>query len=82
MMVNPFSGIVPQRTPQEKQAAKRKSLDDADVKACKAKFGTLGKKDQLLFRLLEATGMRLRHTPSAHDGKLRKVLPRLASRAT
>jgi integrase len=59
MMVNPFSGIVPQRTPQEKQAAKRKSLDDADVKACKAKFGTLGKKDQLLFRLLEATGMRL-----------------------
>jgi integrase len=59
MMVNPFSGIVPQRTPQEKQAAKRKSLDDADLKACKAKLGTLSKDDQLLFRLLEATGMRL-----------------------
>ncbi len=58
-LFNPFSGIVPQRTVQEKQAAKRKSLDDADVKACKAKLGTLSKSDQLLFRLLEATGMRL-----------------------
>jgi integrase len=58
-MLNPFSGIVPQRTPQEKQDAKRKSLDNADLKACKAKLGTLSDKDQLLFRLLEATGMRL-----------------------
>jgi integrase len=58
-LFNPFSGIVPQRTVQEKQAAKRKSLSDADVKACKAKLGTLSDKDQLLFRLLEATGMRL-----------------------
>lgn len=58
-MVNPFSGIVPQRTPQEKQDAKRRPLDDADLKACKAKLGTLSKSDQLLFRLLEATGMRL-----------------------
>jgi integrase len=58
-MLNPFSGIVPQRTPQEKQAAKRKSLDDADLKACKRKLRTLSKSDQLLFRLLEATGMRL-----------------------
>jgi integrase len=58
-MLNPFSGIVPQRTPQEKQAAKRKPLDDADLKACKGKLGTLSKSDQLLFRLLEATGMRL-----------------------
>jgi len=58
-MLNPFSGIVPQRTPQEKQAAKRKSLDDADLEACKRKLGTLSKSDQLLFRLLEATGMRL-----------------------
>ncbi len=58
-MLNPFSGIVPQYTPQEKQERKRKPLDDADVKACKAKLGTLSKSDQLLFRLLEATGMRL-----------------------
>ncbi len=29
------------------------------MKACKAKLGTLSKSDQLLFRLLEATGMRL-----------------------
>jgi integrase len=58
-MLNPFSGIVPQRTPQEKHAAKRKPLDDADLKACKGKLGTLSKSDQLLFRLLEATRMRL-----------------------
>ncbi len=58
-LFNAFSGIVPQRTVQEKRAAARKSLDDADVKACKAKLGTLSDKDQLLFRLLEATGMRL-----------------------
>jgi integrase len=58
-MVNPFSGIVPQRTPQETHAAKRKPLDDADLKACKAKLGGLSKSDQLLFRLLEGTGMRL-----------------------
>ncbi|MGB7037676.1 MAG: hypothetical protein WBD71_19370 [Xanthobacteraceae bacterium] len=58
-MLNPFSGIVPQRTPQEKQDVKRKSLDNADLKACKAKLGALSKNDQLLFRLLEATGMRL-----------------------
>jgi len=58
-MVNPFSGIVPQRTPQETHAAKRRPLDDADLKACKAKLGTLSKSDQLLFRLLEGTGMRL-----------------------
>ena len=57
--INPFSGIVPQRTPQEKQEAKRKSLDDADLKACKAKLRTLSESDQLLFRLLEGTGMRL-----------------------
>jgi integrase len=58
-LFNPFSSIVPRRTVQEKQAAKRKSLSDADVKACKAKLDTLSKSDQLLFRLLEATGMRL-----------------------
>jgi integrase len=58
-MVNPFSGIVPQETPQEKIAKRRKSLDNADIKACKAKLATLSKSDQLLFRLLEATGMRL-----------------------
>jgi integrase len=58
-MLNPFSKIVPQRTPLEKRAARRKPFDDEDLKACKARLGTLSNSDQLLFRLLEGTGMRL-----------------------
>jgi integrase len=52
---NPFSSIVPDR----KDKAKRLPLDEADMKACKRNLETLSETDQLLFRLLGATGMRL-----------------------
>jgi integrase len=52
---NPFSKIVPDR----KDEVKRLPLDEADIKACKRNLGQLDKSEQLLFRLLAATGMRL-----------------------
>jgi Phage integrase SAM-like domain len=52
---NPFAKIVPDR----KDAAKRLPLDEADIKACERNLRQLEKSEQLLFRLLAATGMRL-----------------------
>lgn len=61
--INPFSSIAPDGDDKEK----RLPLSDADVTACKENLGKLDKhgkpklspEDQLLFRLLGTTGMRL-----------------------
>ena len=52
---NPFSSVVPKR--DDKQV--RLPLSEADIKNVKRNLGQLDKGDQLLFRLLAATGMRL-----------------------
>ena len=52
---NPFSSVVPKR--DDKQV--RLPLSEADIKSAKQNLGQLNKSDQLLFRLLAATGMRL-----------------------
>ena len=52
---NPFSGIVPKRDDKQK----RLPLSDADIKNAKGELGRLDQSDQLLFRLLACTGMRL-----------------------
>ena len=52
---NPFASIVP----RVDDAERRLPLDEADMKVCRRKLGTLSETDQLLFRLLAATGMRL-----------------------
>jgi integrase len=62
---NPFAKIVPAL--QDK--VKRLPLDEADMKACKRTIGQLDKSDQLLFRLLAATGMRLSEA-FAIDGEM------------
>ena len=53
--INPFAGIV--EAGDDKQI--RMPLDDADMKEAKRNLGGLGKADQLLFRLLATTGIRL-----------------------
>ena len=52
---NPFSSIVPDKGDK----TKRLPLDDADMKAVKRNLDKLSAADQLLLRLLAATGMRL-----------------------
>jgi integrase len=52
---NPFASIVP----KVDDAERRVPLDDDDMKTCKRHLSTLAEADQLLFRLLAATGMRL-----------------------
>jgi integrase len=52
---NPFSGIIPKRDDK----AKRLPLSEADMKETKRNLRRLGDADQLLFRLLASTGMRL-----------------------
>jgi integrase len=52
---NPFSSIVPKRDDEEK----RLPLDDADMRNVKRNLGRLDRSEQLLFRLLTTTGMRL-----------------------
>lgn len=52
---NPFSSIVPKRDDKQK----RLPLSEDDIKNAKRNLGQLGESDQLLFRLLAATGMRL-----------------------
>jgi integrase len=52
---NPFASIVPKAD----DAERRVPLTDDDMKTCKGKLGTLAEADQLLFRLLATTGMRL-----------------------
>jgi integrase len=59
LTLNPFSGIAPKRTMEEKKEARRQSLSNDDIKRCKRNLSKLGKSDQLLFRLLATTGMRL-----------------------
>jgi integrase len=55
MRFNPFASIVP----KVDDAERRVPLADADMKACKRSLGTISEVDQLLFRLLASTGMRL-----------------------
>ncbi len=52
---NPFSSIVPKRDDEEK----RLPLDEADIRNAKRNLDRLDESNQLLFRLLAATGMRL-----------------------
>jgi integrase len=52
---NPFSNIVPRRNDKQK----RLPLNEADIKEAKRNLPQLGEGDQLLFRLLATTGMRL-----------------------
>jgi integrase len=52
---NPFSAVVPKSDDKEK----RLPLDEGDVRNIKRNLGGLDKADQLLVRLLGATGMRL-----------------------
>ena len=52
---NPFSGIAPECDDIEK----RLPLSDSDIKECKRTLSKLSEADQLLFRLLATTGMRL-----------------------
>jgi integrase len=52
---NPFSGVVPQRD----DAERRLPLSDADIAEAKCKLDKLSNADQLLFRVLATTGMRL-----------------------
>ena len=52
---NPFSGVVPQRD----DAERRLPLSDADIAEAKSKLDKLSDADQLLFRVLATTGMRL-----------------------
>jgi integrase len=52
---NPFSSVVPERNDK----LRRRPLDDADMKVVKHNLDKLSESDQLLFRLLACTGMRL-----------------------
>ena len=52
---NPFSSIIPKRDDK----AKRLPLSEADMKEAKRNLRRLSDADQLLFRLLASTGMRL-----------------------
>src|SRR5208282_5391650 len=52
---NPFSSIIPKRD----DAQRRLPLNEADIREAKRNLGKLSESDQLLLRLLGATGMRL-----------------------
>jgi hypothetical protein len=57
---NPFASIVPNPKPGEPGASeKRFPLDDDDIIAAKGMLGELDKDNQMLFRMLATTGMRL-----------------------
>jgi integrase len=64
---NPFSSIVPKRDDKQK----RLPLSDADIKNAKGNLGRLDKADQLLFRLLASTGIRLSEAFEI-DGELKE----------
>ncbi len=64
---NPFGSIVPKRN----DAQTRLPLSEADMKACRHNLDKLGKSDQVLFRLLAATGMRLSEAFEI-DGELKE----------
>jgi integrase len=56
---NPFASIVPNPKPGEPGASERRfPLDDDDIAAAKRNLDSLGKSEQLLFRVLATTGMR------------------------
>jgi integrase len=52
---NPFAGVIPKLD----DAERRLPLDDADMKVIRANLKRLDNSDQLLLRILAATGMRL-----------------------
>jgi integrase len=52
---NPFSSIVPERDDKQR----RLPLSETDIRNVKQNLDRLGERDQLIFRLLAATGMRL-----------------------
>lgn len=54
---NPFSRVLPKK--KKGDALRRLPLDDADIKNAKRNLDDLTTSDQLLFKLLAATGMRL-----------------------
>ena len=54
---NPFSNVISEPKPGD--SMRRLPLDKADLKAVKRNLDTLSECDQLLFRLLATTGMRL-----------------------
>ena len=64
---NPFSSVVPKRDDKQK----RLPLSETDIKNAKRGFGQLNENDQLLFRLLAATGMRLSEAFEI-DGELKE----------
>ena len=64
---NPFSSVVPKRDDKQK----RLPLSETDIKNAKREFGQLDENDQLLFRLLAATGMRLSEAFEI-DGELKE----------
>lgn len=55
LKLNPFAAIAPKRDDK----LRRLPLSDADIKLCKRNLDKLGESDQLLFRLLASTGMRI-----------------------
>jgi len=67
LQFNPFSCIVPKREDKEK----RLPLSEADIKEAKRNLGQLSEADQLLFRLLASTGMRLSEAFEI-DGELKE----------
>lgn len=52
---NPFAKIIPEGDDE----LRRKPLTETDMEVCKQHFSNLSESDQLLFRLLATTGMRL-----------------------
>jgi integrase len=64
---NPFSKIVRDRDDKER----RFPLSEADIRNLKRDLHTLGKDDQLLFRMLASTGMRLSEVFNI-DGELKE----------
>jgi site-specific recombinase XerC len=52
---NPFASIVPKRDDKQR----RLPLNEADMEECKRNLDKLSESDQLLFRVLASTGMRL-----------------------
>jgi integrase len=67
LQFNPFSSIVPKREDKEK----RLPLSEADIKEAKRNLGQLSEADQLIFRLLASTGMRLSEAFEI-DGELKE----------
>ncbi|WP_407114170.1 tyrosine-type recombinase/integrase [Bradyrhizobium sp. LMG 9283] len=63
LQFNPFSRIVPKNDDEDT----RLPLSEADMKLCHTGLGDLDEADQLLFRVLASTGMRLSETFEIDD---------------